>query len=64
MFVEVNHPIAGKTKITGSHLKLSKTKPKIRSAAPLLGQHTEEVLCNLLGLSKDKVRELKEKGAI
>jgi len=54
--------IAGKIKITGSYLKLSKTKPKTRSAAPLLGQHAEEVLDNLSGL--EKIRKLKEKGVI
>jgi len=61
MFVEVEHPIAGKTKITGSHLKLSRNKPTIRSAAPLLGQHTEEILKGLLGFSVKKIELLKKK---
>jgi len=64
MFVEVEHPIAGKTKIIGSHIKLSNTKPKIRNVAPLLGQHTEEVLDKLLGLSKKEIDTLRNNKAI
>jgi len=64
MFVEVEHPIAGKTKISGSHIKLSNTKPKIRNVAPLLGQHTEEVLDKLLGLSKKEIDTLRNNKAI
>jgi crotonobetainyl-CoA:carnitine CoA-transferase CaiB-like acyl-CoA transferase len=37
--LKVVHPLAGITKITGSHLKLSENKPTIRQAAPTLGQH-------------------------
>jgi len=60
MFVEVVHPIAGITKVTGSHLKLYKNKPTIRQAAPTLGQHTKEVLTGILGFSEEKIKDLKE----
>lgn len=64
MFVEVEHPKAGKLKITGSHLKFSDTKTSIRTPAPLLGQHSEEVYKELLGLSAEQVAQYKQDGVI
>lgn len=60
MFVEVEHPIAGKMKLTGCHIKLSETKPGIRSPAPLLGQHNEEVYGEIIGLSKGEIKAMTE----
>src|SRR5262249_36777421 len=37
MFVDVDHPVAGPTRLTGSHIKLSATPPRVRTAAPTLG---------------------------
>jgi formyl-CoA transferase len=64
MFVEVEHPKAGRTTITGTHLKLSETKPGVRTPAPLLGQHNEEVYADLLGFSPAQIAELKQQGVI
>lgn len=64
MFVEVEHPKAGKMKISGTHLKLSATKPSVRTPAPLLGQHNEEVYGNLLGLSREQLAELQQDSII
>lgn len=64
MFVELEHPKAGKMKVTGSHLKFSDTKTSIRQPAPILGQHNEEILTNVLELSKDRIKELADKGVI
>lgn len=64
MFVEVDHPVAGKNKITGNHIKFSELKADIRTAAPTLGQHNEEVYSELFGLSKEQIEELKEKKVI
>lgn len=61
MFVEVDHPIAGKNKITGNHIKFSDKKAEIRTPAPTLGQHNEEVYSEILGLSMEEINELKEK---
>jgi crotonobetainyl-CoA:carnitine CoA-transferase CaiB-like acyl-CoA transferase len=44
MVVEVDHPTAGRTKTLGSPLKFSETPASIRRPAPLLGEHTDEVL--------------------
>jgi len=64
MFVEVNHPKAGKTKIAGSHLKLSKDKPTVKSPAPLLGEHTKAILEELLGYSENVIARLKKEDVI
>jgi len=55
MFVEMEHPDYGKIKITGSPLKLSKTPGKVERPAPGIGQHTAEVLTELLGYTKEEV---------
>ncbi len=64
MFVEVDHPKAGKMKITGSHIKLSETKPCIKTPAPLLGQHNDEVYKDFLGLSADEIAAMKQEGLL
>jgi len=64
MFVEVEHPKAGKLKLTGSHIKLSDTPPAIRTPSPGLGQHNGEVLGTLLGLTAAEVAALKAEKVI
>ncbi len=60
MLVDFEHPIAGKITVPGNPVKLSTTPGKMRSAAPVLGQHTEEVLQEVLGLSPQEIAELRE----
>lgn len=64
MIVEVLHPKAGKVKVPGVPIKLSDTPGEVRAPAPLLGEHTEEVLSSLLGLSREEISALREEGAI
>ncbi|TCL39874.1 crotonobetainyl-CoA:carnitine CoA-transferase CaiB-like acyl-CoA transferase [Anaerospora hongkongensis] len=64
MFVEVDHPKAGKTTLTGCHIKFSETECKINTPAPELGQHTHEFLKTYLGYDEAKLTELKAKGII
>lgn len=64
MFVDVEHPIAGKLKLTGSQLKLSATPVSFRNPSPLLGQDNKEVYGRLLNLSEQELAALKEKGVI
>ena len=47
MVETVDHPSAGESRILGVTVKLSETAGSIRRPAPLLGQHTEEVLAEL-----------------
>ena len=64
MYQEHTHPVVGDMTIIGNPIKMYDTKPTIRTPAPLLGQHTGELLAELLGYDEAKVRELKDCGAL
>ncbi|MDR1376130.1 MAG: CoA transferase [Synergistaceae bacterium] len=64
MFVEVEHPVAGPVKLTGSHIKLSGTPSSLRTPSPSLGQHNEEVYGERLGLSAQEIADLKREGVL
>ena len=64
MFVEMEHPAVGKLKVTGNQIKLSGTPVRFDRPAPLLGQHTEEILEEVLGMSREEVEALREKKAL
>jgi crotonobetainyl-CoA:carnitine CoA-transferase CaiB-like acyl-CoA transferase len=55
---------AGEVPLIGSPLKLSATPVTYRRPPPLLGQHTDEVLEELLGVGADERRALRERGII
>jgi len=59
--VEVDHPSLGKLRMINSPLRFSHTPHSMRMAAPLLGQHTEEVLLEL-GYSWEDIIALKDEG--
>lgn len=64
LLVDFDHPALGKVKMVNCPIDFSKTPAGPYREAPELGQHTEEVLLNLLGYSWDEIATLKEKGAI
>ena len=64
MFVTLPHPTAGDMKICGNQIKLSETPVQFQRPAPLLGQHEEEILHEMLGLNADEVKALKEEGVL
>ncbi|MGM0603931.1 MAG: CaiB/BaiF CoA transferase family protein [Bacillota bacterium] len=64
MISEIDQPGVGKVKVAGSPFHLSKTPGTVRTHAPALGEHTEEVLVKLLDYSKDEVDQMKENGSI
>ncbi len=61
MVIDVDHPVAGKLKMAGIPIKLSDTPGKIRRSAPVLGEHTEEILRELLDYDDEKINSLKDK---
>jgi formyl-CoA transferase len=64
MIVEMDHPLEGKMSVVSCPIKFTRMKPSIRTAAPLHGEHTERVLTEILGMSKEEYARLKEKGAM
>ena len=60
MIMEIDHPVEGKLKVPGIPIKLSETPGDIRMTSPLLGQHTEEILKELLNYDDAKIDELKK----
>jgi crotonobetainyl-CoA:carnitine CoA-transferase CaiB-like acyl-CoA transferase len=63
MVQEVAHPTLGPLRMVASPLKLELTPPTIRRHPPLLGEHTEEVLGEVLGLDSEALAELRRNGA-
>jgi len=59
---DLPHPLAGSVPTIASPLRLSDSPVQYRMPPPLLGEHTEEVLRNTLGLSEDEIRALMETG--
>ena len=56
MIVEVEHPIAGSLKMPGVPVKLSETPGTVERYAPLLGEHTVEVVEEVLGWDESKAK--------
>lgn len=64
MVIEVEHPLGGTAKMPGNPIKLSDTHEETYSPPPTVGQHTEEVLKDLLNKSIEEINALKKKGII
>ena len=64
MVVEVEHPNGQTYKVPGNPVKLSDTYEDTYSPPPELGQHTDEILMDLLGKSEDELASLREHGVI
>lgn len=64
MFVEVEHPVAGKQRITGSPLKFTNKKVRFEKAAPLLGADTAEILNEYLGMTAEQTEKLHCQGIV
>ncbi|HKA52735.1 MAG TPA: CoA transferase [Candidatus Binatia bacterium] len=59
MVVTQDHPVAGPVRVIGIPVKLARTPGRIRTPAPLLGEHTEEILAGL-GYSEGEIARLRE----
>ena len=64
MVVEVKHPTAEKLKLVGIPVKYSETPGSVRLPPPLLGQHTQEIISDLLRYSKEEINALRKEGVV
>jgi crotonobetainyl-CoA:carnitine CoA-transferase CaiB-like acyl-CoA transferase len=55
---DCDHPVAGRIKMVGPPIRMSDTPGAVRAPAPLLGEHTDEVLKAWLGLSDEEIARL------
>jgi crotonobetainyl-CoA:carnitine CoA-transferase CaiB-like acyl-CoA transferase len=62
--VDFDHPAAGKIKVMGYPVRFSKTPAHVVREAPEFGQHTEEILSSLVGLSWEEITALREQAVI
>ena len=63
-FVDVDHPKTGPLKYPGTPYKFSETPCRIELAAPMLGEHNEEIFIDRLGHTKDEMRKWGATGVI
>jgi formyl-CoA transferase len=63
MVVDLEHPERGRYPMLGNPVRLSDSPTDVRPA-PKLGEHTQDVLSNLLGLSAEEIAKLKQDGAL
>jgi crotonobetainyl-CoA:carnitine CoA-transferase CaiB-like acyl-CoA transferase len=64
MIVQTTHPTVGPVKMVGVPVKLSETPGAVRDPAPVLGQHTHEVLRGWLGLDDAEIADQRKAGAL
>ena len=62
--IEIDHPTIGEVAFPGFPYKFSETPAQVHRPPPLLGEHTEEVLVDLLGYSPQEVASYREHGVI
>ncbi|MGG7606816.1 CaiB/BaiF CoA transferase family protein [Massilia sp. BKSP1R2A-1] len=62
--IELPHPKAGKVKLVRNPIRMSATPATSDKAPPLLGQHTDEVLRDVLGRSDADIAALRDKGVL
>jgi len=62
--IEVEHPVAGRMPMVASPMRFSATPLEHKRPPPLLGEHTEEVLREVLGKTADEIARLRAQGAV
>ena len=62
--LQFDHSIHGRVKVPGFPIRFSKTPARIQREAPEWGQHSEEVLSELCGLTWEEMAKLREEGVI
>ena len=64
MVTEIDHPACGPIKLVNTPIKYSHATPGVRTPPPTLGQHTNEILGEILDYGKEDIERLKEQGVV
>lgn len=64
MLVQMEHPTIGALPLVGSPIKMGETPVEYRLPPPLMGQHTNQILREVLGYSDEKIKALAESGCV
>jgi crotonobetainyl-CoA:carnitine CoA-transferase CaiB-like acyl-CoA transferase len=64
MIVEVDQPISGRVKLSGSVYKMSRTPGDRQMRVPAVGEHNEEIYGELLGIGAEEMKKLKEESVV
>ena len=64
MIVSYDHPEAGPIRLPGNPIKFDGTPETISEPAPLLGEHTDLLLQEILELKTDEIADLKARGIV
>ena len=64
MLVEMPHPTAGTVRLAGTPLNLSTTPTQMRMPPPLLGEHTDEILADVLTFDENTIAKLRRDGVV
>lgn len=64
MVTEIDHPACGPIKLVNTPVKYSHATPGVRTPPPTLGQHTDEILGDILDYGKEDIARLKQEGVI
>ena len=62
--IDIPHPLAGTVPQVASPIRLSETPVEYRNAPPLLGEHTEQILAQVLGLEAEAIQQLRQAGVL
>lgn len=63
-FTTQRHPIAGEVQVDGIVVRLDRAPGRLSAPAPLLGQHTDELLTEILGLDEEQIHRLRDQGVL
>ena len=64
MVTTIEHPACGPLKMVNTPVKFSFSEPSIRAPPPLLGQHTDEILRDMAGMSEAEIGTLRKEGVV
>jgi formyl-CoA transferase len=62
--VDLPHPLAGRVPLVGNPIRLSATPAQVLRAPPLLGEHTDDVLSERLGMTAAEIAHLRHQGVL